>query len=44
LPSIQRRYADIRTDSFAQAFTNSFDVRSVNWFDDLLGLAPSNSI
>jgi hypothetical protein len=44
LPLTQRQYPDIPMDSFAQAFTDSFDVRSVNWFDDLLGLAPSNSI
>jgi hypothetical protein len=44
LHSTQKRYPDIALDSFAQAFSDSFDVRSVNWFDDLLGLAPSNSI
>lgn len=29
---------------FNQHLSESFDVRSLNWFDDLLGLAPSNSI
>jgi hypothetical protein len=44
MPSTQRTYPDTPIDSFAQAFSDSFDVKSVNWFDDLLGLAPSNSI
>jgi hypothetical protein len=29
---------------FTQHFSESFDIRSVNWFDDLLDLAPSHSI
>ncbi|KAF4626316.1 hypothetical protein G7Y89_g11846 [Cudoniella acicularis] len=31
-------------DPFTQNISDSFDIRSMNWFDDLLGLAPSNSI
>jgi hypothetical protein len=31
-------------NQFNQQLSESFDVRSLNWFDDLLGLAPSNSI
>lgn len=40
-PDSRRQY-----DTFANAFGHgeSFDVRSLNWFDDLLGLAPSHSI
>lgn len=29
---------------FGHNFSQTFDIRSVNWFDDLLGLAPSNSL
>lgn len=43
-PSTQRQHPAGPADSFAQAFSDAFDVRSVTWFDDLLGLAPSNSI
>ncbi|RDW62294.1 hypothetical protein BP6252_11727 [Coleophoma cylindrospora] len=32
------------TNPFGQNFSETFDIRSVNWFDDLLGLAPSNSL
>jgi hypothetical protein len=29
---------------FSQHMPDSFDIRSLNWLDDLMGLAPSNSI
>ncbi|KAH8598050.1 hypothetical protein B0O99DRAFT_53219 [Bisporella sp. PMI_857] len=39
IPPIVRRY-----DNFGSPFGDPFNIRSLNWFDDLLGLAPSNSI
>lgn len=39
-----RRQYDPFTSTFGQNSGESFDIRSVNWFDDLLGLAPSYSI
>jgi hypothetical protein len=42
--STHRRHPEMPVHSFPQAFSDSFDVGSVNWFDDLLGLAPFNSI
>ena len=42
-PTIRRHHESFAT-AFGQNFGDSFDVRSLNWFDDLLGLAPSNSI
>ncbi|KAH6684399.1 hypothetical protein B0J14DRAFT_11637 [Halenospora varia] len=41
-PSAHRH--EISHDAFAQNISDNFDIRSMNWFDDLLGLAPSNSI
>jgi hypothetical protein len=43
-PAIARRQHEIPQNPFTQTFSDSFDIRSVNWFDDLLGLAPSHSI
>jgi hypothetical protein len=47
-PSFQhpsgRRHHDTPMNPFTQHLTDAFDIRSSNWFDDLLGLAPSNSI
>jgi hypothetical protein len=31
-------------DPFTQNLTDIFEMKSLNWFDDLLGLAPSHSI
>lgn len=50
--TVEASYATRRQyDNFANTFGQnvgplgeSFDIRSVNWFDDLLGLAPSHSI
>ncbi|KAG4436127.1 hypothetical protein IFR05_008406 [Cadophora sp. M221] len=39
-----RRQHDNFTNPFTQNISDSFDIRTVNWFDDLLGLAPSHSI
>lgn len=38
------RQFDSSVNLFGQRYTGNFDIRTVNWFDDLLGLAPSNSI
>ncbi len=35
---------EMNASPFGQNFTASFDIRSLNWFDNLLGLAPSHSI
>jgi len=43
-PEVVRREHEFPSNPFTQAFSDSFDIRSVNWFDDLLGLAPSHSI
>lgn len=43
IPSTIRRH-DTFANAFGQNFGEPFDIRSVNWFDDLLGLAPSHSI
>jgi hypothetical protein len=43
-PTAVRREHEFPPNPFTQAFSESFDIRSVNWFDDLLGLAPSHSI
>jgi hypothetical protein len=43
-PIIVRRQHEVPQNTFNQTFSDSFDIRSVNWFDDLLGLAPSHSI
>lgn len=40
----QRRNHNVPVDTFSQAFSDSVDIRSMNWFEDLMGLAPSNSI
>ncbi|KAH7393562.1 hypothetical protein BKA64DRAFT_90903 [Cadophora sp. MPI-SDFR-AT-0126] len=42
-PTVRRQHETF-TDPFTQNISDSFDIRTVNWFDDLLGLAPSNSI
>lgn len=39
-----RRQYDTFANTFGQNVGEPFDIRSVNWFDDLLGLAPSHSI
>ncbi|KAL3422669.1 C6 zinc finger domain-containing protein [Phlyctema vagabunda] len=38
------RQFDSSGNPFGPNFTEAFDIRSVNWFDDLLGLAPSNPL
>jgi hypothetical protein len=43
LPGPSRRH-DVQADPFTQNFMDAFDIKSLNWFDDLLGLAPSHSI
>ncbi|KUJ19815.1 uncharacterized protein LY89DRAFT_731066 [Mollisia scopiformis] len=43
LESTTRRQ-DPASAPFFQHLSDSFDFRSLNWFDDLMGLAPSNSI
>lgn len=42
-PSVRRQH-DTFANAFGQNFGETFDIRSVTWFDDLLGLAPSHSI
>lgn len=43
--NMSSRYAQEHFGSpFGQNFTETFDIRSVNWFDDLLGLVPSHSL
>jgi len=37
-------YHDTLANSIGQNMGEFFDIRSLNWFDDLLGLAPSHSI
>jgi len=44
IASTARRQYDSFGNALGQTFGESFDIRSVNWFDDLLGLAPSHSI
>ena len=44
LPLTARRHHESFATTFGQNFGETFDVRSLNWFDDLLGLAPSHSI
>ena len=44
IPSSARRHHESFATTFGQSFGEPFDVRSLNWFDDLLGLAPSHSI
>jgi hypothetical protein len=44
LPLTARRHHESFATTFGQNFGEPFDVRSLNWFDDLLGLAPSHSI
>ena len=41
MPGVQ---VDTSVNPFGQHFTDSFDIRTLDWFDDLLGLAPSYSI
>jgi hypothetical protein len=43
-PQTARRHHESFASAFGQNFGETFDVRSLNWFDDLLGLAPSHSI
>lgn len=43
-PTAGRRQHEYPPNPFTQAFSDNFDIRNVNWFDDLLGLAPSHSI
>ncbi|TVY93627.1 putative transcription factor [Lachnellula willkommii] len=43
-PTAGRRQHEYLPNPFTQAFSDNFDIRNVNWFDDLLGLAPSHSI
>ena len=44
LPLTARRHHESFATTFGQNFGETFDVRSLTWFDDLLGLAPSHSI
>ncbi|KAF8865789.1 hypothetical protein BDZ45DRAFT_374890 [Acephala macrosclerotiorum] len=44
VPGSAARHQDPTVAPFFQYLSDSFDFRSLNWFDDLLGLAPSNSI
>jgi hypothetical protein len=44
MPMANRRQYDAFANAYGQHVGESFDIRSVNWFDDLLGLAPSHSI
>ncbi|CZR59277.1 uncharacterized protein PAC_09169 [Phialocephala subalpina] len=44
IPGSTGRRQDPTIAPFFQHLSDSFDFRSLNWFDDLLGLAPSNSI
>ena len=39
-----RWHHDTPMNPFTWHLTDAFDIISSNWFDDLLGLAPSNSI
>jgi len=39
-----RRQHEYPPNPFTQTFSDNFDIRNVNWFDDLLGMAPSHSI
>lgn len=41
---LARRQNDGFANAYGQTFGEPFDIRSVTWFDDLLGLAPSHSI
>jgi hypothetical protein len=43
-PPTTRMHHESFATAFGQNFGDPFDVRSLNWFDDLLGLAPSHSI
>jgi hypothetical protein len=44
IPPTARRHHESFASAFGQSFGEPFDVKSLNWFDDLLGLAPSHSI
>lgn len=44
LPPAARRQHEAFANPVTQNISESFDIRTVNWFDDLLGLAPSHSI
>lgn len=44
IPPTSRRQHESFATAFGQNIGEPFDVRSLNWFDDLLGLAPSHSI
>ena len=44
VPPTARRHHESFATALGQNFGEPFDVRSLNWFDDLLGLAPSHSI
>ena len=44
VPPTARRHQESFATMFGQNFDPPFDVSSLNWFDDLLGLAPSHSI
>ncbi|TVY49520.1 hypothetical protein LOCC1_G000309 [Lachnellula occidentalis] len=43
-PIASRHQHEYPPNPFTQTFSDNFDIRNVNWFDDLLGLAPSHSI
>ncbi len=44
IPPAARRQHETFANPFIKNKSDSFDIRTVNWFDDLLGLAPSHSI
>lgn len=44
MPEQSIRQQDPAIPPFAQHLSDSFDIRSLNWLDDLMGLAPSNSL
>jgi hypothetical protein len=38
------RHREPLMDPFSQNITEAFDIRSMNWMDDLLGMVPSHSL
>jgi hypothetical protein len=44
IPATARLHHESFATAFGQHVGETFDVRSLNWMDDLLGLAPSHSI
>jgi len=44
MPSTGRRPPEGFAHVYGQNIGEPFDIRTVTWFDDLLGLAPSHSI